>query len=246
MKNHKAAAKKLDIIIKKAFGLIFNNTGKISEYDVSQFILEEFLKEDLAVDKKFPAPIVAFGKNTQHVHFYPERKSRKIEKGDLIMLDIWAKSKKGGRFADITWMGFAGKRMSGDYKKIYEAVIGARNEAIRFIRRCLKNKVMPKSGAVDSVARGYFKKRGLEEYFLHGIGHSLGETSCHGDDFKLAPSGDMAIAPEIPFTIEPGIYIKNKFGFRSEIDCYIDKSYKLILTSGVQKKIVNPRGGLTF
>ncbi len=42
----------------------------------------------------------------------------------------------------------------------------------------------------------------------------------------------------IPFTIEPGIYYKDKFGIRSEIDCYV-KDYNLIVTGRVQRKIAN-------
>lgn len=41
----------------------------------------------------------------------------------------------------------------------------------------------------------------------------------------------------MPFTIEPGIYLKN-FGVRSEIDAYIDCNKKLIITTEAQKGIV--------
>lgn len=42
----------------------------------------------------------------------------------------------------------------------------------------------------------------------------------------------------IPFTIEPGLYFKNRFGVRSEIDCYIDNNYRLVITSKIQRNIV--------
>jgi Xaa-Pro aminopeptidase len=42
----------------------------------------------------------------------------------------------------------------------------------------------------------------------------------------------------IPFTIEPGLYFKNRFGVRSEIDCYVTENYKLIITTKVQKRII--------
>jgi len=33
-------------------------------------------------------------------------------------------------------------------------------------------------------------------------------------------------------------YFKNKFGVRSEIDFYVDKNYKLIITTISQKQII--------
>ena len=248
MKIGEAAAEKLDVVIKKAFGLIFNNLGKISEYDIAQFILAEFKQRGLEVDKKIPWPIVAAGRNTQFVHYHPQKKSALIKKGDLIMLDIWArpvrnkisnggKDKSSGHFADITWMGFAGEKAPEQYNKIFNRVISARDEAVKFIRRQLRIKKIPSGAAVDKITRDYFKKYKLEKYFLHGLGHSLGRSSCHGHDFRLAPSDQSQIKINVPFTIEPGLYFKNKFGMRSEIDCYIDKNYRFVITTKIQKKL---------
>jgi hypothetical protein len=39
IKNHRIAAEKLEAIKNKAFALIKKNLGKISEYDVQEFIL---------------------------------------------------------------------------------------------------------------------------------------------------------------------------------------------------------------
>ncbi|MEK6887140.1 MAG: M24 family metallopeptidase, partial [Nanoarchaeota archaeon] len=40
------------------------------------------------------------------------------------------------------------------------------------------------------------------------------------------------------YTIEPGIYFKNKYGIRSEIDFYINNKRKVIITTKVQKKLI--------
>jgi len=246
--NHKLAAKNLEAIKNRAFELIKKNLGKISEYDVQEFILAEYKKEgmvSLLADKagvieKHTPQIIATGVHSGEVHYYPAKKnSRIIKKNDLIMIDIWAKLEgDNSPFADITWMGFAGKNVPKEILKTFKQVIGARNAALDYIRAQLKARIFPKTIDIDGVARNYFKKLGLAEYFPHRIGHSLGLNICHGNYFRFKKTSRARLKPDIPFTIEPGLYFKNKFGIRSEIDCYVTKDYRLIITTKVQDKII--------
>ena len=75
--------------------------------------------------------------------------------------------------------------------------------------------------------------------FIHKTGHILDSYSCHGKVFNLAKTSKKELKPNIPFSIEPGLYFKNKFGIRSEIDCCITKDYRLTVTTKIQNKIVN-------
>ena len=240
IERHKIAAEKLEMIKNKAFEIIKRNLGKISEYDVSQFILSEFKKQGLIIDEKYPAQIVAVTENSSIVHYFPKKRGSKIIKSDgLTLIDIWAKL-KGDRspFADITWMGYSGKNIPREINRIFKIVIKARNFALKFIRENLKKKKFPKTKKVDKKVRNYFKKFGLEKYFPHGIGHSLGFSRCHGSYFRFSKKSQAKIKLGIPFTIEPGLYFKNRFGIRSEINCYITKDYKLIITTKIQKEII--------
>jgi len=63
-------------------------------------------------------------------------------------------------------------------------------------------------------------------------------VSPHGKYFRLSAKSNKYFRFNIPFTIEPGIYWKNKFGIRSEIDCYITEDYKLKIATTVQRKMV--------
>lgn len=248
IKNHKIAAEKLEVIKNKAFKLIKRNLGRISEYDIQEFVLSEYKKEGMVTlksDKKYalekhPPQIIAVNENAAIPHYFPlKRKSKTIKKNDLILIDMWARLKgENSPFADITWMAYSGKNPSKEIRTAFNRVIRARNFTVEFIKRNLKNRKFPITKSIDKATRDYFKKFGLDKYFIHRTGHSLGLHVCHGKYFRLGKKSNVRLKPNIPFTIEPGLYFKNKFGIRSEINCYVTEKYRLIITSKVQKNII--------
>ncbi len=240
IKKHKIAAKKLESIKNKTFGFIKRNIGKISEYEVNKFIFSKFKAEGLITQKEYPAQIISFDENTSFVHYYPDvNNSKKIKRDNLVLIDIWARQKEGkSPFADITWMGYTGKNIPKEILHAFKIVIGARDEVIKFIKSNLKKKRLPSSRDVETAARDYFKKFNLEKFFTHGVGHSLGISQDHGTYFIFSKKTKSKLKKNIPFTIEPGLYFKNKFGIRSEIDCYIDNEYRLVITTKIQRRII--------
>ena len=239
IQNHKLAAEKLCAIKDRVFAFIGKNIGKASEYDVNRFILSEFKKEGMITQKEYPTQIIGFGRNTSMVHYYPKAdNSGTIGKDNLVLIDIWAKlNKKDAPFADITWMGYTGKNVPKEFRKAFKLVSGARNEVIKFLKNRLRSKKLPRSIEVEKSAREYFDKFGVEEFFTHGVGHSLGITKDHGTYFSFSKKSKSRLKKNIPFTIEPGLYFKNRFGVRSEINCYITKDYELKITTKMQNKI---------
>lgn len=240
LEKHKIAASELMQIKDNAFIFIKENLGKVSEYDVNLFVMSEFEKQGLITQKEYPTQIVAFNQNTSSVHYYPGSKSsRTIERNNLVLLDIWAKlNEEDAPYADITWMGYTGMNVPKEMAKAFNLVVGTRNEVINFIKSRLNKKRLPTSFEVEKSARNYLKKFNVENFFLHGVGHSLGLTQDHGTYFRFSKKSKSKLKINIPFTIEPGIYFKNNFGVRSEINCYIDKDYNLVLTTAIQKEII--------
>lgn len=238
LKNHKLAAQKLEQIKNSAFDLIKKNIGKISEKQVENFIFSEFKKQGMVSD--YSNQIIAVNGNSGNPHYFPKKRSRIIRKNSLVKIDIWARLKKRNSFfADITWMGYTGKKVPKKIQNTFDKVIAARNLALKYLRKELKKKRLPKGNEVDKVVRDYFKKFKLDKYFIHGTGHSLGKRNCHGKSFSLAGrKSRKKLQFNIPFTIEPGLYFKSKFGVRSEIDCYIAEDYKLTVTTKIQNKIL--------
>lgn len=237
IKSCELALEKLEKIMDRAFEFISARVGKVTEKQVQRFILKQFDRECLVLDKD--EPIVAVNESAVNPHYFPGKKSKKIYKGDLVLIDIWARlRKRGSVYADITWMGFVGKKIDKKRERIFKEVIKARDLSLKFIRDELKSGVVPTGKEVDKVVRDYFKKKSLDKFFIHSTGHSIGSKNCHGSYFNLSKKCRKKIKVGIPFTIEPGLYFPCEFGVRSEVDCYINSDMKLIVMGKVQKEVV--------
>jgi Xaa-Pro dipeptidase len=233
---HKQAAKLLIKIKNLAFEYI-KKTKLCSEYDIQQFIFTQFDKFNLETDK-YP-PIISFGINSSIPEFYPKKKSRTITKNTIIMIDLWAKLKKeNAPFADITWMAFYGNKVPLKIKKVFDVVIKARDESLRYIKVELKNNKIPTGKDIEKVAIDIIKKAGFEKNKLHELGHSIGIKQDHGPKPNwIYKQNKSKLIKNLGYTIEPGIYIPKQFGIRSEIDFYISTNNKLIVTTNLQKEI---------
>jgi len=235
IKQHKQAAELLNKIINDVVVYI-KNSQTITDVEIRKFIKNQYKKYHLKSDKQ--GSIVAFGIDTAKVHFYAES-PRRLKPGDLIMIDIWGKlAKTRAPFADITWMMYYGKNLSKQYSDAFKTVTEARDKAIKYLQNKLVNKIVPTGKEIDAETRNYLTKRGHGDKFLHGTGHSLGFISPHGRRTRINRRGKQSLPLNVGYTIEPGIYFKNKFGIRSEIDFYINENYKLITTTICQKQII--------
>lgn len=237
IKSHTNTAKILDKIKDQAFFYIAKNP-QVEEFEVQKFIRRKFEENKLWIPKH--SPIVAFGKNTAQVHYFLNSKnSQRIRLGDPILIDIWTRSRKSNSpFADITWMGFFGHEAPLDFRRIFKIVIASRDASLKKLQNCLKKKVLPTGAELDGVVRESIKKSGYEKNFPHSTGHSLGFISPHGKEGGIAPKNFNPLKFNLAYTIEPGVYIKNRFGVRSEINFYITPCYELVITTPPQKKII--------
>ncbi|HOO47667.1 MAG TPA: M24 family metallopeptidase, partial [Deltaproteobacteria bacterium] len=66
----------------------------------------------------------------------------------------------------------------------------------------------------DSRAREYLHDKGLGKFFGHGLGHGVG-MEVH-EMPTLSPTSDDVLADSMVVTVEPGIYVPDKFGIRLE------------------------------
>ncbi len=172
------------------------------------------------------APIVGAGPNSTALHY--DKLSRKIEDGDIVVLDVAAQF--AGYSADITRTLPANGKYTPRQHEIYDIVLGAQNAAIAALKPgmdfCSKG-----DRNVDKIARNYITSHGkdlhgnsLGPYFIHGLGHHIG-LNVHDAGNHCAP-----FQPGMVVTIEPGIYIpEENLGVRIEDDILITESgYKLL------------------
>jgi Xaa-Pro aminopeptidase len=235
IESHVRASEKL-VQIKDSVIKLFKSKQKINEKEASDFILSEFNRWGLETDDDIP--IVAFGRNTDRPHYFPKEISRDLKEGDVIIIDLWAKEKnKDSPFADITWMALKSGKVSKEVKDIFDIVINSRDTCINFLKEELKKGKIPTGKELDDITRNFISAAGYGKDFLHSTSHSLGTISVHGTDNNLNQKDNSILFKNLGYTIEPGIYLKDNFGIRSEIDFYISDDLKLILTTPLQKEL---------
>jgi Xaa-Pro aminopeptidase len=120
-------------------------------------------------------------------------------------------------------------------REIYEIVLGAQNAAMAAIRPgaslgCREKR--DKKDTLFAIAYNYINSHGkdshgkpLGQYFIHGLGHSIG-LNVHDPGLE----GCKPLAPGMIVTMEPGIYIpEENLGVRIEDDVLVTESgYELL------------------
>jgi len=159
--------------------------------------------------------IIAGGPNGALPH--AQVTQRKFKKGDLVVTDLTLRYK--GYVSDATRT-FAIGKISPLAKEAYDIVKESQSLGLKAVR--------PNVGCkeIDLACRKYIEEKNYGEYFIHSTGHGIGlevhelPTVSYRSDTKLKEN--MAI------TVEPGIYIENKFGIRIE-DSLIVKERPVVM-----------------
>jgi Xaa-Pro dipeptidase len=221
--SHRRAAEAIAGIAQGAFQEAA--AGTMNEYGVQQWILERFDRAGLVVDHW---PIVAIGPNAANPHYEPAPTgSAPIARGDVLLIDLFARE-QGGVWADQTWMGVLG---APDARTVlvWETVRAARDTAIAF----LESHHAVRGADVDDEARSVIAAAGFGEYFTHRTGHSIDARDLHGSGphlDNLETRDDRVLVPGVAFSIEPGIYLPNVLGVRSEVNAVIGRDGQVLIT----------------
>jgi Xaa-Pro dipeptidase len=233
---HVRAANLLNRIKDEAFDYIRGNIN-VGEYEVQQFIHGKFKEYGF---KKAEPQIVAFNSSAATPHYFPsKKKSKKLRKNSLVLIDIWGRLReKDCPFGDISWVGYYGDKIPKEIQMVYKLVIKARDASVNCILSGVKKGKLPTGKEVDDVARDIITKAGYGKNFIHTTGHGLGFSSPHWIGRNLSRKNSHQIFKKIGYAIEPGVYLKGKFGLRSEINLYVDSRGKVVFSSPVQKEIV--------
>lgn len=147
--------------------------------------------------------IAVTGKKTSMPHGVPD--DTIVETGDFITMDFGAVYK--GYHSDMTRTVAVGE-VSAEQRKIYEIVLSAQKAALDILKKGVSCK------EADKAARDIITNAGYGDYFGHGTGHGVG-IEIH-ESPNLSPRSEAKLEVGNIVTVEPGIYIPNKFGVRIE------------------------------
>lgn len=169
--------------------------------------------------------IAVTGSKTSMPHGVPD--DTVVKDGDFITMDFGAVY--NGYHSDMTRTVAVG-RVSDEQKKVYETVLNAQKTALGVLREGYS------CAEADKAARDVIDKAGYGEYFGHSTGHSVG-IEIH-ESPSLSPKSKATLKSGNIVTVEPGIYIPDKFGVRIEDMANITKNGCENLTSTPKELIV--------
>ena len=194
----------------------------VSENDIKAEIIYYMNKQgaDIAFD-----PIVASGPNSSLPHATPS--GRKFVPGDFVTMDYGCRF--GGYCSDFTRT-VAISGIDKEQQKVYDIVKCAGDMALEVL-------AAGRTGRdIDAVARGHIAGSGYADAFGHGLGHGVG-LNIH-EAPSLNPEADTVFSDGMVVTIEPGIYLKGKFGVRIEDICVVKDGGCMNMTASPRDIII--------
>lgn len=185
----------------------------------------EFFMRKLGSDGvSFPF-IVLSGKNTSLPHGEPSDK--KVESGDFLLMDFGAVYK--GYHSDMTRT-IGVNSLNNEQKDIYNIVLNAQKTAINNISANKKCK------DIDKIARDIIYNNGFTGCFSHSLGHSLG-LEIH-EEPRFSEKCDVTLKNNMILTVEPGIYLSDRYGVRIEDTIIVNDNSCVNLTKSDKKLII--------
>jgi Xaa-Pro aminopeptidase len=147
--------------------------------------------------------VVGSGPNGANPHH--EIGERVIEEGDMVVLDFGGIV--DGYGSDTTRTVHVGEP-TDEERSVHEIVEQAQQAGFEAVRPGIECQ------EIDHAARKVITDAGYGEYFIHRTGHGIGLTT-HEPPYMVEGETHL-VEPGMCFSIEPGIYLPDKFGVRIE------------------------------
>lgn len=209
-----------DIVSKTAQTIQGELKAGLSELDIHFRIIELFAKHHSIVSF---TPIVAAGPNSANPHHASS--NYKLKPDDMVLIDIGCKY--GGFCSDLTRTyfleGINTDKVDDVRTNVWKIVKNSHDIVINQIKAGL-----PINWA-DKTARDVIAEAGYKDNFIHNTGHGVGIEIHETPSLNLRAEG--IFLPKMVVTVEPGIYLKGRFGVRIEDTILITKDGCEVLTS---------------
>lgn len=199
--------KKANQIAEKSFIELLNHIekGKTEKELASYF---DYLMAKNGSDGLSFDTILLAGTRTSMPHGVPSDNA--INDGDLVLFDFGATYK--GYHSDMTRTIAVGSA-TDEMKEAYELVLSAQIAGIKALNAGVR------CADVYKAAYDVLAEKDMAQYFRHGLGHGVGLEIHEG--FNASPRSNDTYEVGNVTSVEPGIYLPNKFGIRIEDVCYL-------------------------
>jgi Xaa-Pro dipeptidase len=165
--------------------------------------------------------LVQFGPLSALPHGHPHGDA--LREGSVVLID--GGCQVDGYWSDITRTQVFGAAPPAEFAKLYRIVHDAQSAAIERVR--------PGAAAedIDRAAREVIERAGYGAHFTHRLGHGLGMDG-HEPAYLVAGNRQL-LEPGFVFTVEPGIYLPDRFGIRIEDDVACGPDGAIVLSRRV-------------
>ena len=217
----KEAVRLTDEVFKKGVSFIKEKISageSISELSLRGYLVYQMFNLG-AEGESFPS-IVASGRASAIPHW--ETSDSQIEINAPLLIDMGLVWK--GYSSDFTRMLYIGKP-DKEFLRYYELVKEAWFVAFERV------KVGVPVAFIDSAVREYFKKKGVDRFFVHATGHGIGIEIHEEPRVSYRVPKDVLIEEGMVFTIEPGLYFKENFGIRLENVVFVEGGVGKVFSS---------------
>lgn len=155
--------------------------------------------------------ILLTGAHTSLPHGVPS--DRKIKNGDFVLVDFGATYK--GYHSDMTRTVAVGSATS-EMREMYYLVLKAQLAGINALKAGVP------CADVYKEAYDVLEEKSMGKYFRHSLGHGVGLDIHEG--YNSSPRSTDVYKVNNVTSVEPGIYIPNKFGIRIEDVCIVKEN----------------------
>lgn len=156
--------------------------------------------------------------------------SRKLQKGDLVMIEL--DSQVDGYWSDLTRTWVVGEP-SDRQREVWQVVHDSHQHTLRALKAGMQ------VSRIDAIARDYLSSRGYGREFMHHIGHGTGFSFHEVPYLDPAPrmAKDWELRPGMALAIEPGLYFEGWGGIRIEDNVVINEAGRAEFLSTVDRAL---------
>ena len=220
--------KKASSIIDQMFELCTQTIKKgRSESDLQAILMSFAIANDMhdtGYRSTLNPLIIAGGPNGALPHAQVTK--RKFANGDMIVVDLTLRYR--GYVSDATRT-FGLGSISKEARTVYEIVKESQRAGLAVVRPQKTCK------SVDEICRKIIEKHHYGPHFIHSTGHGIG-LDVH-ESPNITSKSTTKLKKDMAVTVEPGIYIPNKFGVRIE-DSVIVRDRPIIMHKFTKDLIV--------